>query len=248
MYENGKYLNSGEKALVIEFGNEISKDANMKVRAMMLAIEEKKFEFIVEMVPTYRSLMIHYDPLKTQYDEMVDMFKKIEKDLMSIDIPLPNVIEIPVCYGDEYGEDLDNVANHNSLAESEVIDIHTSREYLIYMIGFTPGFPYLGGMDDRIATPRLEKPRIKINGGSVGIAGSQTGVYPVDSPGGWQIIGRTPLKLYDSLREKPILLKTGDYIKFISISKDEFLKIEDMVNENKYQVKVYPMKEVSENC
>lgn len=244
MYKDGKYLNSGEKALVIEFGNEISKDINIKVRSMMIAIEEKKFDFLIEMVPTYRSLMIHYDPSKIDYDEMISMFKEIEKSLMNIDIPSPDVIELPVCYGEEYGEDIINVASHNNITTEEVIDIHTSREYLIYMIGFTPGFPYLGGMDERIATPRLEKPRIKIVGGSVGIAGSQTGVYPVDSPGGWQIIGRTPLNLYDSSREKPILLKTGDYIKFKSVSKLEYKKIKKEIEDGTYAVKIYKSKEV----
>lgn len=125
-----------------------------------------------------------------------------------------------------FGIDIKNVASYNNLTVDEVIKIHTSREYLIYMLGFTPGFPYLGGMDERIATPRLEVPRTKIYGGSVGIAGSQTGVYPIDSPGGWQIIGRTPLKLYDENREEQILLRAGDFIKFVPITLDEFIEIE----------------------
>jgi KipI family sensor histidine kinase inhibitor len=191
--------------------------------------------------------MVQYDPLKIGYDDVVSKLVELEKNLSEIIIPSPNVIEIPVCYGGEYGEDLSNVSSHNNITDDEVVKIHTSKEYLIYMIGFTPGFPYLGGMDERIATPRLSKPRIKIVGGSVGIAGAQTGVYPVDSPGGWQIIGRTPLKLYDALREKPILLKTGDYIKFTSISKEEFISIEEKIEKGIYSSYMYPMEEVKKN-
>jgi len=248
MHERARYLNNGDKALVIEFGNDISKETNAKVRAMMIGIERKKFDFVIEIVPTYRSLMIHYNPLAVDYGQMIEIFQEIEMNLMKMDIPSPNIIEIPVCYGDEYGEDLANVADHNNLSEKEVVNIHTSREYLIYMLGFTPGFPYLGGMDERIASPRLAKPRIKIIEGSVGIAGCQTGIYPIASPGGWQIIGRTPVKLYDLSKDKPIFLKAGDYIKFLSISKLEFEKIKEMIDMETYNVNIYPMKEVEEDC
>ena len=178
------------------------------------------------MVPTYRSLMISYNPLKIDFDSLIESLKKIEDNLESIVLPKPKIHEIPVCYDEVFGIDIKNVASYNNLTVDEVIKIHTSREYLIYMLGFTPGFPYLGGMDERIATPRLEIPRTKIYGGSVGIAGSQTGVYPIDSPGGWQIIGRTPLKLYDENREEQILLRAGDFIKFVPITLDEFIEIE----------------------
>lgn len=137
------------------------------------------------------------------------------------------------------GPDIENVADHNGKTVEEVIRIHTSTEYLIYMLGFIAGFPYLGGMSKEIATPRLKSPRVKIDGGSVGIAGEQTGVYPVDSPGGWQLIGRTPLKLYDADREKPVLLEAGQYIKFRSITAEEYRKIEKQVADGTYQYMVY---------
>jgi KipI family sensor histidine kinase inhibitor len=132
------------------------------------------------------------------------------------------VIEIPTLYGGDSGPDLDYVASHNGLTPEEVVQIHASGTYRIYMLGFTPGFPYLGGMDERIATPRLETPRTKISGGSVGIAGAQTGIYPIDSPGGWQIIGRTPLALYDPQREEPILLQAGESIRFVPIDQETY--------------------------
>ena len=157
----------------------------------------------------------------------------------SIPIPPPTVIEIPVLYGGEMGPDIENVAEHNHKTVEEVIKIHTSEEYLIYMIGFIAGFPYLGGMSKEIATPRLKSPRVKIEGGSVGIAGEQTGIYPVASPGGWQLIGRTPLKLYDADREKPVLLEAGQYIKFAAVTEEEYKKIEKEVEDGTYKYVVY---------
>lgn len=206
---------------------------------MMVALESNKIEGIVEVVPTYRSLMIHYDALTIGYDDLVKKLKSLEDKLEDISLPEPEVIVIPTVYGGEYGPDIENVAQHNGIAVEEVIKIHSSKEYLIYMLGFTPGFPYLGGMDEKIATPRLKSPRTKINKGSVGIAGSQTGIYPIDSPGGWQLIGRTPLKLYEPNREVPILLKAGNYIKFAPISESEYKVIEESLNNGTYKYKTY---------
>ena len=237
---------AGDKALTMEFGNSISKEVNNKIRSITVAIETRNIKGIVELVPTYRSLMIHYNPLKISYDELINALKQLEIQLDTIELPAAQVVEIPTLYGGEYGPDIENVANHNQLKLEDVINIHTSNEYLIYMLGFTPGFPYLGGMDPKIATPRLESPRTKINAGSVGIAGGQTGIYPIDSPGGWQIIGRTPIPLFDSQREIPILLKAGNYIIFRSIGENEYKEIEEAVKNGTYHYKNYPKKEVSE--
>lgn len=242
MYKETKYLIAGDKALTIEYGNEISEDISSRVRSMMVALESNKIDGIIETVPTYRSLMVHYDALTIGYDDLVKKLKDLEKKLENISLPKPKVIEIPTVYGGQYGPDIENVANHNKITVDEVIKIHSSKEYLIYMLGFTPGFPYLGGMDERIATPRLDSPRTKIHKGSVGIAGSQTGIYPIDSPGGWQLIGKTPLKLYESKREIPILLKAGDYIKFVPISEDKYKKIEDSINSENYKYNTYTKK------
>ncbi|WP_319202440.1 5-oxoprolinase subunit PxpB [uncultured Ilyobacter sp.] len=242
IYKKTRYLNSGEKALVIEFGNKISEEVNSKVRSMTIAIEKEGIEGIIEVTPTYRSITVHYDPMKITYTYLLEQFQSLENNIGKIDIPLPEIIEIPTFYGGSLGPDIANVAQHNSISIDEVISIHSSKEYLIYMLGFTPGFPYLGGMDEKISTPRLGTPRTKIKKGSVGIAGSQTGIYPTESPGGWQIIGKTPLELYNAFNDSPILLDSGNYIKFVPIDWDEYEKIEKAVKENRYQIKKYPKK------
>ena len=226
-----RYLIAGDSTLIVEFEEKISPSINEKVRALMQHLEEKELDGIIEMVPTYRSLAIHYDPL-------VLNIKDIEVEVEKCELRLPNtstgrVVEVPVIYGGEYGPDIDNVSSHNGVSEEEIIKIHSSKEYLVYMLGFTPGFPYLGGMDSKIATPRLEVPRAMVQGGSVGIAGSQTGIYPVDSPGGWQIIGRTPLKIFDANSDGKFLFNPGDILKFIPIDLDEYKRIE---GENREEV------------
>ena len=176
-----RYLVSGDSSVCVEFGNEISPDINRKIRAFKIAVEKSGIPGIVETVPTYRSLLVHYKPEVIGYKAITEKFKSLMGTLDNIEIPPPTVIEIPVLYGGEMGPDIENVASHNGKTVEEVIKIHTSQEYLIYMIGFIAGFPYLGGMSKEIATPRLKEPRVKIDGGSVGIAGEQTGIYPLDS-------------------------------------------------------------------
>ena len=234
---NVRYLVSGDCAVTVEFGNEISPEINRKIRAFKIALEKEQIEGIVETVPTYRSLLVVYKPEVIRFSALTEKFEQVLSSMGSIQIPPPTVIEIPVLYGGEMGPDLANVAEHNGLTEEEVVKIHSSEEYLIYMLGFIAGFPYLGGMDKRIATPRLKSPRVKIEGGSV--AGEQTGIYPVASPGGWQLIGRTPLKLYDSEREKPVLLESGQYIKFRPVTEEEYKAIEKQVENDTYQYVVY---------
>lgn len=234
-----RYLVSGDCGLCVEFGNEISPDINKKIRAFKIAVEKSDIEGIVETIPTYRSLLVQYRPEKIRFKELKERFEGLMGSLDNIEIPPPTVIEIPVLYGGEMGPDLETVAEHSHKTPEEVIRIHTSEEYLIYMLGFIAGFPYLGGMSREIATPRLKSPRVKIEGGSVGIAGEQTGIYPVASPGGWQLIGRTPLKLYDAEREKPVLLESGQYIRFRAVTEAEYEQIEKAVNGNTYQYVVY---------
>lgn len=226
MTEDVKLSPSGDSALVISFGNEISEILNSKVRSLKLALEKVRLLGIVETTPTYCSLMVHYNPLEISYEALSEAVMSTLETLDEIDLPAPSVIEIPTLYGGDYGPDLENVAKYHEMLPEDVVKIHASGQYRIYMLGFTPGFPYLGGMDERIATPRLETPRTKIHAGSVGIAGAQTGIYPIDSPGGWQIIGRTPLSLYDPGRAEPILLKAGETIKFIPIDQATFDKLQ----------------------
>lgn len=218
-----KYLLAGDKAIVVEFGDIIDEDINRKVINLMKNIESSSLiNSIYEMIPTYRSLMIIYNPLKITFNDLINSVKNIEFNLKILDKSEKNIIKIPVLYGNDFGPDIDTVAKHNGLSIEDVIRLHSEAEYLVYMLGFTPGFTYLGGMNSKLETPRLANPRVKIPEGSVGIAGKQTGVYPIESPGGWQLIGRTPIKLYDPKRENPILLKAGDYVKFTPITKDEF--------------------------
>lgn len=238
-----KFLLTGDTSLSVEFGNEISEAINTQIRAFNIALQNSKIPGIVETVPTYRSLMVHYDPGVIQYAPLVKKLKGLLGQLDNIVIPPSEVLEVPVLYGGEMGPDLAFVAEHNGKTPEEVIKIHTSTEYLIYMLGFTPGFTYLGGMSEEIATPRLKTPRVKIPGGSVGIAGSQTGVYPIDSPGGWQLIGRTPVKMYDPDRETPILPQAGQYIKFRAIDQKEYDEIAAQCQAGTYVCRTYPRKE-----
>lgn len=220
-----KYLLAGDKSIVVEFGDIIDEEINRKVINLMKSIEKSSLsDYIYEMIPTYRSLMIIYNPLKIVFNNLINTVKDMESNLKILEKHEKNIVKIPVLYGNDFGPDIETVAKHNGLKIEDVIKLHSEAEYLVYMLGFTPGFTYLGGMNNKLETPRLANPRVKIPEGSVGIAGKQTGVYPIESPGGWQLIGRTPIKLYDPKRENPILLKAGDYVKFIPITKDEFNK------------------------
>lgn len=238
-----RFLMAGDSALVAEFGNAITPEINARIRAFNIALEQSKLPGILELLPTYRSVLIQYDPMVIGTESLKAKLSKIAENLDSIAIPPAQVVELPVLYGGEMGPDLGFVAEHAGLTPEEVIKLHTEPEYLIYMLGFTPGFTYLGGLNEKIHTPRLAQPRVKIPGGSVGIAGSQTGVYPIDSPGGWQLIGRTPVKLYDPSRPEPILPRAGQYIKFRAIDQAEFDKIAQQVEQGTYECVSYPRKE-----
>ena len=239
-----RFLIAGDSSICAEFGNEISKEINAQIRAFNILLKESGIAGIVETIPTYRSLLIQYDPGVISYKSLEGKLKKLLARLDSVEIPPSEVLEVPVLYGgEEMGPDLKFVAENAKMSEAEVIKLHSEPEYLIYMLGFTPGFTYLGGLNDAIETPRLKTPRVKIPAGSVGIAGKQTGVYPIDSPGGWQLIGRTPLKMYDADREKPILPEAGQYIKFVPIDRAEFDRIAAEVEKGTYEVRHYPKKE-----
>lgn len=220
-----RFLPAGDLGVLVEFGDKIDPDINQKIRKLIIAMEKFPINGVTEAVPTYRSILIFYDPAKASFSEIRQNILSVESKLEEVQIPPPEVIEIPVVYGGDYGPDLDFVAQHNTLNREEVVDIHTSGTYLIYMLGFTPGFPFLGGLSERLFTPRLKTPRAVVPAGSVGIANNQTGIYPIESPGGWQIIGRTPIKLYNPGRENPILLKAGNYLKFKRITETEYREI-----------------------
>ena len=177
------------------------------------------------------------------YNTLVEKLKTfLNNDLETAEGEEVTLIEIPTLYNDEVGPDLSYVAEHNKLSKEEVIKIHTGTDYLVYMLGFMPGFTYLGGMSEKIATPRLESPRLQIYPGSVGIAGKQTGMYPSMSPGGWRIIGRTPLKLYNPDSDTPVYISSGDYVRYVSISEEEYNDILKKVENNEYKLNIRKIK------
>lgn len=225
LYEKARFRIAGDRGLLVEYGDAIDPAINRKVRSMAIAMSKETPEGIVEFIPTYRSLIIIYDPSVTNPSQLQEALLSLEGRLADIEIEPPETVEIPVCYGEEFGPDIEFVARSHDLTVQEVIRIHSELTYQIYMVGFTPGFPFLGGLPEQLHTPRLETPRALVPAGSVGIANDQTGIYPVDSPGGWQLIGRTPLKLFDLERTNPFLLKAGDRLKFKPISPDEYSRL-----------------------
>ena len=237
MYEEPLLLPEGEQAMVVELGDGISPEINRRVRNLMLAVEKAALPGVLDLVPTYRSLLICYDPMTITAANLQDSVRQVDLALDEQSLEKPHIVQIPTQYGGEHGPDLEYVAEHAGLTTAEVVSIHSGTDYLVYMMGFTPGFPYLGGLSERLVTPRLETPRKQIAAGSVGIAEGQTGVYPVSSPGGWRLIGRTPLRLFDPNREAPALLSAGDYVRFAPISTDdEYIDVQRRVESGEYEV------------
>ena len=211
----------GDRSLIVELGDEISPAVNKKVQELFSAIDRQRSKGIVDLVPSYRSLLVIYDPLCISLDEIKAGIKDIWNNPDQSRLRQLQTVKIPVVYGGEHGPDLQLVAQYHNLTPREVIDFHTSPTYRVYMIGFTPGYPYLGEVPDTIAMPRRETPRILVPKGSVGIAQKQTDIYPVDSPGGWQIVGWTPVKLFDPHGQPPSHLVMGDRVQFYAISAQE---------------------------
>ena len=227
-----------EKAVTIEVGNSISEENHTRVLSLKRFLQQLFIPGFIELVPAYCSITVYYDPLEVvekipeSGNSVFNWMKHyLETELSSWSTAMPlhistSIKEIPVCYADEFGLDLEEMAAlHNSTKEA-IIELHTTAAYRVYMMGFSPGFPYLGIVPEALITPRKNQPRIKVPAGSVAIAGNQTGIYPIESPGGWNIIGRTPVKLFDTTKENPFLLNTGDTVKFIPITKEQFIKWE----------------------
>jgi inhibitor of KinA len=229
----------GDHAVVIQLGNSIQQETHELVKSVTNLIEIQSIDWLVEFIPAFTTVTLYYDPIKIieshmpfqntlPYSVVCSEIKDLLSELTNDEKTEPRIVDIPVCYGGEFGPDLEEVANHHHLSTEEVINIHSNGDYLVYMIGFAPGFPYIGGMSSEIATPRRKSPRLKIPAGSVGIAGEQTGVYPIETPGGWQLIGRTPVKLFQpDNNASPSLLKAGDRIRFTPISLEEYKALEE---------------------
>jgi inhibitor of KinA len=222
LYKTPLFRIMGDRSLLVELGDEISPEVNRRVRELAVTLTEHPVEGLVETIPAYRSLLIIYDPLITNNATVTHWIEHLHGEIEGIQIPKPKTVEIPVVYGGEHGPDLEWVAQYHRIGPRKVIELHTGTIYQVYMIGFTPGFPYMGELPERLATPRRETPRTAIPEGSVAIAQRQTGIYPVESPGGWHILGRTPMKLFNPLQIPPTLLEMGDLVRFFPIKKREF--------------------------
>ena len=220
----------GDAALIIDFGNVIDESINKLVHAVFHELLKDPIPGVIETVPAYCSLTIYYDVLfvrkktgakETAFEWIAEKVKEyLSRERIEVE-ENGALIRIPVCYENEYGPDLNFIAMQNKISVEEIIHLHISTTYRVYMLGFLPGFAYMGMVNEKIATPRKQFPA-PVEAGSIGIAGRQTGIYPLNSPGGWQIIGRTPLQLFDKGKNDPTLFKTGDTVQFYSITKDEF--------------------------
>lgn len=237
VYAEPKFLSSGESCLVVEFADEVNMGANASVQALRHLVNAHFSGRVVrECVPTYRSLSINFDPLLIEWDVLIGRVKELLLQSCADVLSVREVVEMPVCYGGEYGPDIESVAAYTKLSVEEVVKRHTSRPYYCYMLGFTPGYPYLGGMDESLSVPRLPSPRTHIPMGTVAIAGTQTGVYPIASPGGWQLLGRTPLRLFDPKANPVTLIQAGEWVRFAPVSEEEYHSIEIQVNQGTYTV------------
>ena len=229
---NSKIFPLCENALTVELGTTIGMEAHHRVMAFCEILEQHKFKGLIEAVPAYTSVTIFYEPIIVLRSSALrdstpsQWVRAYVEDLLKILSPSTKVTQrihsIPVCYDREFGLDLDFLSTLHHISSDDIIHLHSGKEYTVYMLGFTPGFPYMGIVEDQLASPRKENPRTIVPGGSVGIAGKQTGIYPFATPGGWQIIGRTPWKLFDPEKKSPTLLKAGDRVRFFPITKKEF--------------------------
>lgn len=220
-----RFLPCADTALVVEFGAEIDPRVNANVLALFERLNDARIPGVVEAVPTFRSLMVHYDPTRIAHRELKSRLQELLKGLVGKP-PRRRRWTIPVCYGGEHGPDLDDVARRTGLSAKQVIEAHSAAAYNVYMIGFLPGFPYMGGLPERLALPRHQKPRVKLARGSVAIAMAMTAIYPVESPGGWNLLGRTPMPLWDLRLDPPAVLAPGDEVRFKPISAAEFERLE----------------------
>ena len=219
----------GDRAILITLGDSIDEATHRLVRAVAARLDAHPPRGIIDRVPAFASVVVHYEPLlaegddaRSPHERMVAALEALLADLRDDALPASRLVEIPVCYGGELGPDLDDVATQHGMSSADVVELHASGDYLVYMVGFMPGFAYLGGLAPRIVTARRQTPRTAVPAGTVGIGGRQTGVYPLVSPGGWNLIGRTPRRMFDVRREEPTLLTTGDRVRFRPMSAAEF--------------------------
>jgi inhibitor of KinA len=215
---------SGAKAPDLQ--NQITIEGHERVRKLLRLLKLEPIAGVRNLHPAYCSLLIKFDPLKLRHAELEEILPGYIARMEKVELPEPRVVKIPVCYGGDYGPDLKEVAELHELTQDGAIELHSSTDYLVYFLGFAPGFAYLGELPKALVTPRLATPRRSVPAGSVGIAGSQTGVYPIATPGGWRLLGRTPVKMFQSDRAEMSLLSIGDRVRFVAISLEQFAKLQ----------------------
>ncbi|MFD1385618.1 5-oxoprolinase subunit PxpB [Oceanobacillus oncorhynchi subsp. oncorhynchi] len=233
----------GDRGVRIPFGNAIDRQVNNAVHRFGALLEKYPIQGVSEWIPAYTAITIYYNPSEITYRELEKKLTHLQKIMEETAPPAARKITIPVCYDKEFSLDMEDVAAHSNLSIEEVIRLHTEPLYYVYMMGFMPGFPYLGGLSEKLAIPRLDNPRKMVEQGAVGIADKQTGIYPLESPGGWRIIGKTPVRLYDAKGEKKILIQSGDLLQFEAIDLQTYYKIEEAVENGSYQPQISEEKE-----
>ncbi|HET8578663.1 MAG TPA: 5-oxoprolinase subunit PxpB [Methylomirabilota bacterium] len=225
IYREPRLLPCGDRALSVELGDEISREVNARVLALEYLIQQKALSGVAETVPTFRSLLVYYDPFVVGFDDLSAVLRGLAAQAKPDVLPPARTVEIPCCYGGDLGFELEAAASRIGLSPEEMAQLHASADYYVYFVGFTPGLPYMTGMPERLTIPRLETPRTKTPPGSVAIGGTQCSIYSVESPGGFWVLGRTPLRLYDPAAPDPILLRAGDHVRFRAIDRAEFDRI-----------------------
>lgn len=228
----------GDRAAIAVLGNTISEKVNNNVNILAEKLRRMNIDGIQELVPTYGSLLINYAPELLSYSTLSSILLEISRELEGCSEGPSRLLHIPCCYGGHFGPDMDFAVRHTGLSKDEIIALHSAPVYKVFMLGFLPGFVYLGGLDPRLELPRLKSPRLAIPRGAVGIGGKQTGVYPIQSPGGWQLLGATPLDFYDPKRAEPILCRAGDRIVFEPISSCDYYDIRQEMLRGTYTVKI----------
>jgi inhibitor of KinA len=212
----------GDTAVVVRLGDHIDPDTLRSVRALAHLLDRRGVPGMLEYVPAFTTITVYYDLLGSSLEEICGALERLAAKAAAGEEPPQPLVTIPVCYGGVYGEDLEWVARHAGMTAEDVIEVHAGAEYVVGMMGFAPGFPYLAGLPERIAAPRRASPRVRVPAGSVGIAGSQTGIYPLETPGGWQLIGRTPLTLFRPWENPPTLLRAGHQVRFQPIGEEQY--------------------------
>jgi KipI family sensor histidine kinase inhibitor len=221
-----RFQRASDQSLLIYFGDQIALEAHDKIRKLLRLLETEPIAGVCNLHPAYHSILVKFDPLQRHHDELEKLLDQYIARLENVSLPEPREIEIPVCYGGEHGPDLNEVSAIHAMSPEQVVALHSSSSYLVYFLGFVPGFAYLGGLPEALVTPRLATPRRKVPAGSVGIAGNQTGVYPVATPGGWRLLGRTPVQIFRPDRNELSLLSIGDRVRFAPISREQFTALE----------------------